>query len=515
MNRDDLADENNELSGSARALMVFSIGALSAAAISILVTRLSRLPPPGEGEPETAALTLPGGEAVTTVTAAAISAPDGQPASVTPAVPPAALKPATAGKAVKPSGLSTPAAAPAGSNRWSTPTRYIMGVLLFIAALVVLFIGRATIPMVVAAMLLAVVLEPVIEFFQRRLKKGLAVGLAYFLVVLVLLAIPLLAIPPLIDAVNFVTDIDFQLLAQWVSEQLQNFLGTLQAYPMVAGILQPTIESLLVVLNNFISNTQTDAPALNITFEQITRNFGLALGTAGKVLGPTFSIIAAIFITLLISLQMTLYSDEMKGWYADLIPPGYGPELTALINSIRDSWTGFLRGQIFLMVVIGTVTWLGGSILGLPQALLLGVIAGLMELIPSVGPVLAAVPAVLLALLFGSTHFELNHLIFALIVIAFYSLVQMLENQVLVPRIMGDAVDLPPLVVLIGTIAGAGAFGILGALLATPVIATGNLVFRYVYGKIIEAPPPPPPPEEKPGIWVKVKGIVKRFGKKR
>jgi predicted PurR-regulated permease PerM len=121
----------------------------------------------------------------------------------------------------------------------------------------------------------------------------------------------------------------------------------------------------------------------------------------------------------------------------------------------------------------------------------------------------------LLALLFGSTHFELNHLIFALIVIAFYSLVQMLENQVLVPRIMGDAVDLPPLVVLIGTIAGAGAFGILGALLATPVIATGNLVFRYVYGKIIEAPPPPPPPEEKPGIWVKVKGIVKRFGKKR
>jgi predicted PurR-regulated permease PerM len=212
---------------------------------------------------------------------------------------------------------------------------------------------------------------------------------------------------------------------------------------------------------------------------------------------------------------MTLTADEMNSWYADLIPPGYGPELTGLISRIRRSWTGFLRGQIFLMFVIGTITWLGGSILGLPQALLLGVIAGLLELIPSVGPVLAAIPAVLMALLFGSTHFDINHLVFALIVVAFYALVQLLENQILVPRIMGDAVDLPPLVVLIGTIAGASAFGILGALLATPVVATGNLVFRYVYQKIIEAPPAPPPPEEKPGILESVRGFFSRLRKPR
>ena len=116
-----------------------------------------------------------------------------------------------------------------------------------------------------------------------------------------------------------------------------------------------------------------------------------------------------------------------------------------------------------------------------------------MELIPNVGPVLAAVPAVLIALLFGSTHLAVSHLIFALVVIGFYTLVQMLENQFLVPKIMGDAVDLPPLIVLIGVIAGAGAFGIMGALLATPIIATGKLIFRYIYGKIMEnalvAPP--------------------------
>ena len=105
------------------------------------------------------------------------------------------------------------------------------------------------------------------------------------------------------------------------------------------------------------------------------------------------------------------------------------------------TWTGFLRGQMQLMLIVGLLTWIGGFILGLPQAFFLGVIAGFMELIPNVGPVLAAVPAVLIALLFGSTHLAFSHLTFALVVIGFYTLVQMLENQFLVPKIMGDAVD--------------------------------------------------------------------------
>jgi predicted PurR-regulated permease PerM len=139
-----------------------------------------------------------------------------------------------------------------------------------------------------------------------------------------------------------------------------------------------------------------------------------------------------------------------------------------------------------LMAAVGLLTWIGGFIIGLPQAFFLGVIAGFMELIPNVGPVLAAVPAVLVALLFGSTHMALSHLSFALVVIVFYTLVQMIENQFLVPKIMGGAVDLPPLIVLIGVIVAADAFGIMGALLATPMIATGKLVFRYIYGKIME-----------------------------
>jgi predicted PurR-regulated permease PerM len=396
------------------------------------------------------------------------------------------------------------------SNRWSAPTRYIMGVFLFLSVIVVLFIGRSAIPMVIGAALLALLVDPLIRFIMRRMriKKGLAVGITYFFVVAILVLVPLLAVPSLVQAFNFVTNIDTKLAAQQLSEVIQSISSALQASPGLSAILQPTLDSLSIKLESFASASQVGVSGINLSVADFTSGFGKAMGTLANILGPTFSVLVSLFFSLLMSLQMSLTAEAFTNWYADLIPPDYSPELNGLLMNIRLTWTGFLRGQMTLMLFIGIVIWLGATILGLPQAILLGVIAGVMELIPNVGPTLAAIPAVLLALLFGSTNFDINHLVFALIVIAFYVLVQLMENQLIVPKIMGDAVNLPTLVVLIGTIAGAGAFGILGALLATPAIATGNLVFRYIYGKIMEKPPLPPPVEEKPGILDTVKGFL-------
>ena len=147
-------------------------------------------------------------------------------------------------------------------------------------------------------------------------------------------------------------------------------------------------------------------------------------------LEPTFSGLASVLFTLLMSLQMTLSAGELMSWFADFISPCHGAELSFLFKNIHKTWTGFLRGQIHLMLILGLITWLGGFILGLPQAFFLGVIAGFMDLIPNVEPVLAAVPAVLVALLFGSVHLEVSHLVFALIIILFYTLVQMVEESI-------------------------------------------------------------------------------------
>jgi predicted PurR-regulated permease PerM len=377
--------------------------------------------------------------------------------------------------------------APASSH-WSDTTRYIMGLILFFAGLLVLYIGRSAIPLVLSAALLALVVDPIIRFLVGRLRmnKNLAVVITYLFVVAMLLIVPLLLIQPLVDAANFALRIDPNLLMQRLSQVVQSFSTELQAHKWLAAVLNPALDSLLMALNYSASAAPTTAPAIQMSVADLSGRLGKALGTVAGFLGPTFSGLASILFTLLMSLQMTLTAGEFKNWFWDYIPPGHGPELTQLFRSIHKTWTCFLRGQMQLMLIIGLVTWLGGFILGLPQAFFLGVIAGFMELIPNVGPVLAAVPAVLIALLFGSTHLAVGHLSFALVVIGFYTLVQMLENQFLVPKIMGDAVDLPPLIVLIGIIAGAGAFGILGALLATPIIATGRLIFRYIYGKIFE-----------------------------
>jgi predicted PurR-regulated permease PerM len=399
------------------------------------------------------------------------------------------------------------------SKRWSTPTRYIMGVFLFLALLVVLWIGRSAIPIVVAAALLALFVDPLVVFFNRRFKfkKGLSVALTYLLVIGLLLLIPLLALPSLVNAINFVLHFDTQLFFKRLGEVIQSVSTAIQTNPTLTAFVQPILDSLSTKINDWASAAQAGTATFNLSVEELASRFGQALGSISKILGPTISFLASLLFTLLISLQMTLTADGMKSWFADLIPTGYGPEIAMMVQKIRRTWVGFLRGQMSLMLLIGGVTWLGATILGLPQALFLGVIAGVMELIPNIGPTLAAIPAVLLALLVGSTYLPVSNLVFALIVVGFYVLVQLVENQLIVPRLMGDAVDLPPLVVLIGTIAGAGAFGILGALLATPVIATGNLVFRYIYRKILEDQPEPPPVEEKPGIMDSIRGFLSRL----
>ena len=120
----------------------------------------------------------------------------------------------------------------------------------------------------------------------------------------------------------------------------------------------------------------------------------------------------------------------------------------------------------------------------MPGALYLGIIAGLLEIIPTLGPIIAAVPAVIVALIQGSVSLPISHLAFAGLIILFYILVQQLENNLIVPRVLGAALELSPLIVMTGIVVGASVGGILGALLATPVIATGREVLHYIYRKM-------------------------------
>jgi predicted PurR-regulated permease PerM len=162
-----------------------------------------------------------------------------------------------------------------------------------------------------------------------------------------------------------------------------------------------------------------------------------------------------------------------------------------LIARIERMWNAFLQGELRLMLVIGVITTIGLTALGMPGALYLGIIAGLLEIIPTIGPIIAAVPAVIVALVQGSAYLPIGNLAFAGLIILFYILVQQVENNLIVPRVLGDAVDLPPLVVMTGAVIGASVGGILGVMLATPVIATGREILGYLYRKLLDREPFP------------------------
>jgi len=167
-------------------------------------------------------------------------------------------------------------------------------------------------------------------------------------------------------------------------------------------------------------------------------------------------------------------------------------EHAILLGRVGRLWLAYMRGQLVLMFVIFAITWLGLTALGVPYALYLGVTAGLLEIVPNLGPALAGIVAALVALWKGSTYLEIDAPILAGLVVLFYVGLQLAENYVIVPRVMGDALKLPALVVLAGVIVGGVVGGVPGAVVAAPVMATGREVWRfYRHKKRGEDPFPP------------------------
>jgi predicted PurR-regulated permease PerM len=179
----------------------------------------------------------------------------------------------------------------------------------------------------------------------------------------------------------------------------------------------------------------------------------------------------------------------MRDWLINLAPPPYRPEMEELYNRVKRVWMAYLRGQIVLMVIVGVVFTVAWLILGIPGALVLGVIAGLFTLVPDVGPFLAMVLAAGVALLEGSTWIPLSNLWVTGIVLVVYLVLINLKNFFLRPYIMGRSVHMNEALVFIAIIIATILKGILGALLVVPVLASVVVIAGYVQRRVLGLPP--------------------------
>lgn len=414
--------------------------------------------------------------------------------------------------------LSTPPS-PSGSSQppqWSEPTRYLAGVGLVLFFIWLIAYSSQTLTMLLFAALIAIIVRPLIDFLhiRARFSQGLAVTVTYLLVTLVLFAIPLLIVPNILHAISSMTSLDWTQPIQKLAGMLSDLSSTVDGIPLVgaslSGAISTAADAVLGLTNN---GAPSPAPAGQLL--DFLGSAGKTLGLFGSILGPLVSGVVSLFFMLLISLQMTFAGGQITSWLMKLVPPRFQDEIRALLDRVMLTWVSFLRGEVSLMVVMGVLVWIMNVLLGTPQALLLGLLSGLLEVIPSLGPVIATIPAAILALIFGSSMFPgLPPFTFMLIVIAGYVLLNLVENQVLVPRILGDAVNVPPLIVLVGvTIAGAQA-GIVGVFLATPMIASGGVVLQYILAKINEVPEIIQRPDESPSLGGQVSGFLRGLGRR-
>jgi predicted PurR-regulated permease PerM len=178
-----------------------------------------------------------------------------------------------------------------------------------------------------------------------------------------------------------------------------------------------------------------------------------------------------------------------------LAPEQYQKEMGELYSRLRNVWMAYLRGQIVLMLVVGIVFTIAWAAIGIPGALVLGVIAGLFTLVPDVGPTVAAAIAIGVALLEGSTWIHLsddptmNNLIVGGIALVLYLVLINLKNFFVRPIIMGRSLHMNEALIFIAILTATILWGILGALLIVPVMASVSVIMEYLRRRILGLPP--------------------------
>jgi len=350
------------------------------------------------------------------------------------------------------------------NNQWSITFRYVVGILLFASFVAFAFYAHDAVRNLVIAGFVAYLLNPVIDFLASRTKwkRGTSVNIVFFSSVILLVGLPAGLTPIFYDEAQIVVQDLLDLSAQ---------LGQTLSHPVVFGNLVFHLEGWA---NNLL---------------QVQDAFLTPLPEEILSLLETTSVGILWFLVILVSVYLLLSRwPEMRTRLFSFVLPVYRPEVDELYKRIKEIWIAYLRGQIVLMVVVGVVFTIVWLIMGIPGALVLGVIAGLFTLVPDVGPFLAVMLAAGVALLEGSSWIPLSNFWVAGLVIIVYLVLINLKNFFLRPIIMGRSVHMNEGLVFIVIIVATILEGILGALLIVPVVASVTVIVGYLRRKILGLP---------------------------
>lgn len=308
---------------------------------------------------------------------------------------------------------------------WKT----IVFITVFLLSLWILYQIIDLILLLFVALILMSALAPIVAFLEKiKIPKALSIIIVYTLVFGILGGILTISFTPLIDQ----TATLIQVLPSAVVE-------ILSVSQVDAGFLQKELTGLT---GNIFSLTKT-----------------------------LFNNLIAIILLLVLSFYLLLERENLEKRASSLFI-GNEERVRKLLIEVEEKLGMWLRGQIILSIVIGVLAYLGLTILQIPYALPLAIWAGLLEVIPVIGPIISAIPVILLALTISP--------LLAAGSAAMYFVIQQLENHLIVPQIMGKAVGLNPLIVILAIAVGGRLLGVGGALLAVPIVVVVQIILAEV-----------------------------------
>ncbi len=267
------------------------------------------------------------------------------------------------------------------------------------------------------------------------------------------------------------------LLAGPFAAQASALVGDLPRY---ATELQTRLPQLQDLLAGYGVQTDVKASATTAVEQAGTEVLKQLLTKVAELGGVVFDAL----LVLVISVYFVAGGAQFRQRTLALVPPGQRDRALFVEDNVARVLGGYLRGQLTLAAIIGVATGVGMTVLGLPYALVLGVLAGLFELVPMFGPILSAVPALIVAL-----FLPLPTVVWVLL---FFLAIQQIENNVLAPRISGHAVGLHPLGAMFALLAGFQLAGIIGGLFAVPIAGVLWVLLGAAYRQAVVPPAPAP-----------------------
>ena len=316
-------------------------------------------------------------------------------------------------------------------------------VLLVLAVWFLKLLGSAGI-VIVAAILFSYLIVPVVRFFQRKLSLVWAIVVTYILILAVLGATAYFVVPPLIA-------------------QAQALIVSLPAllHSMQQELMHPTnslVAKAPLVLRNYLIGLPNQ---INVI---VTKSgFGFAQRTIA-VLFSFVSLFLSIIILPVLAAYIFLDTGDFKRAFVGLIPYRWRPRTLAILADLNGALGAFVRGQVLDGLIVGTMVTVMLWGMHVPYALLIGVAAGFLNLVPYLGAIVGFIPSVLLAWAYNGWE---N----ALFVGILFGVIQQIDGNLILPRIMEENVQLSPLVVIVTILVFTALFGIIGTFVAVPVAA--------------------------------------------